>query len=214
MSNFILFIGIITAYIIGSIPTAYIFGRVLKGIDIRQYGSGNVGATNTFRVIGKLPGIIVLVIDILKGFVCVTYLAGLFLSIAPVTRPEFYKVLVGLSAIAGHNWTVFLKFKGGKGVATSSGVVIGLIPKIFLLSFAVWSLVFFITGFVSLASIIAAISISIFSLVFGEPTEVVVFMSILCLIIVYKHRSNIKRLHDGEEKRIELFKRSSRRKSA
>ena len=207
MGYIILFLGFVSAYMIGSIPTAYIFGRELKSIDIREYGSGNVGATNVFRVIGKGPGIIVLIIDIIKGFICATYLASGFLYLAPVTRPELYRILVGLSAIAGHNWTLFLKFKGGKGVAASAGVVIGLIPKIFWLGFMVWLITFFITGFVSLSSIVAVISVPIFTLAFGEPAEIVIFMCILCLIIVYKHKPNIKRLARGEEKRIAFFKR-------
>jgi len=207
MSFFILFLGILSAYLIGSIPTAYIFGRVLKGVDIRQFGSGNIGAANTFRTIGRVPGLIVLAIDILKGFVCATYLANCFLYISPVARPELYTVFTGLAAIAGHNWTVFLKFKGGKGVATSAGVVIGLVPGIFWLGFLVWIIVFSITGYVSLASIIASISVPIFTLVFSEPTELVIFTSLLCLIIVYRHRSNIRRLSKGEEKRISFFKK-------
>ncbi len=207
MGYFILFLGFVSAYIIGSIPTAYIFGRVLKGIDIREYGSGNAGATNVFRVIGKTPGIIVLIIDIIKGYISATYLASGFMYLAPVTRPELYRILFGLSAIAGHNWTLFLKFKGGKGVAASAGVVIGLIPKIFWLGFLVWLITFFITGFVSLGSIIAIISIPIFTLAFGEPVEIVVFMCLLCLIIVYKHKPNIRRLARGEEKRISFFKK-------
>lgn len=207
MGYFILFLGFAAAYVIGSVPTAYIFGKVFKGIDIREYGSGNVGATNVFRVIGQVPGIIVLIIDIIKGLICATYLASGFLYLAPVTRPELYRILVGLSAIAGHNWTLFLKFKGGKGVAASAGVVIGLIPKIFWLGFLVWLITFFITGFVSLASIIAVISVPIFTLAFGEPAEIVVFMCLLCLIIIYKHKSNIRRLARGEEKRISFFKK-------
>ncbi|HAZ09817.1 MAG TPA: acyl-phosphate glycerol 3-phosphate acyltransferase [Candidatus Omnitrophica bacterium] len=207
MGYFILFLGFVSAYIIGSIPTAYIFGRVLKGIDIREYGSGNAGATNVFRVIGKTPGMIVLIIDIIKGYIAATYLASGFMYLAPVTRPELYRILFGLSAIAGHNWTLFLKFKGGKGVAASAGVVIGLIPKIFWLGFLVWLITFFITGFVSLGSIIAIISIPIFTLAFGEPVEIVVFMCLLCLIIVYKHKPNIRRLARGEEKRIQFFKK-------
>ena len=207
MGYIILFLGFVAAYIIGSVPTAYIFGRVFKGIDIREYGSGNVGATNVFRVIGQVPGIIVLIIDTIKGLICVTYLASGFLYLEPVTRPELYRILVGLSAIAGHNWTLYLKFKGGKGVAASAGVVIGLIPKIFWLGFLVWLITFFITGFVSLASIIAIISVPIFTLAFGEPAEIVIFMCLLCLIIVYKHKSNIRRLARGEEKRIAFFKK-------
>ena len=207
MGYIILFLGFVAAYLIGSIPTAYIFGKVLKGIDIREYGSGNIGATNVFRVIGKMPGVIVLAIDIIKGFVCATYLASVFLYLAPVTRPELYRILVGLFAIAGHNWTIFLKFKGGKGVATSAGVVIGLIPKIFWLGFLVWLIIFFITGLVSLSSIIAIITIPIFTLAFGEPAEIIIFMCLLCLIIVYKHKPNIRRLARGEEKRIAFFKK-------
>lgn len=207
MPNLILFLGIVAAYLIGSIPTGYIFGRALKGVDIREFGSGNLGATNVFRVMGRLPGILVLVIDMLKGFVCATYIASFFLYISPAARPELYRVLAGLAAIAGHNWTVFLKFRGGKGVATSAGVVIGLVPKIFWLGFLVWTIVFSVTGYISVASIIASIAVPLFTLVFSEPTETVIFMSILCLVIVYKHRSNIKRLQDGEEKRISLFKR-------
>jgi len=207
MTLLVSLLGLVSAYLIGSIPTAYIFGRLLKGIDIRQFGSGNIGATNTFRIIGRVPGLIVLAIDILKGFICVSYIADLFLYISPAARPELYKVVVGMAVIAGHNWTVFLRFKGGKGVATSAGVVIALIPKIFWLGFSVWMIIIALTGYVSLASIITSISMPIFSLIFGEATEIVVFMSLLCLIIVYRHRSNIKRLSKGEEKRISLFKK-------
>lgn len=203
-----LILGVFAAYLIGSIPTAYIFGRIFRGIDIREFGSGNVGATNVFRVIGRLPGIIVLVIDVLKGFLCVTYIASFFLlHAATVQRPELYRVFVGMAVIAGHNWTIFLRFKGGKGVATSAGVVIGLVPKIFLLGFLAWSIAFSITGYVSAASIIASISVPLFTLIFGEPAEIIIFMSILCLVIVYRHKANIKRLKNGEEKRIALFKK-------
>ncbi|MBU4342718.1 MAG: glycerol-3-phosphate 1-O-acyltransferase PlsY [Candidatus Omnitrophica bacterium] len=202
-----LFLGLLVAYLIGSIPTAYLFGRVLKGIDIRGYGSGNVGATNTFRVIGRVPGLIVLAIDIAKGFLCVGYVASFFMLVSPVARPELYRVLAGLAAIVGHNWTIFLRFKGGKGVATSAGVIIGLIPGIFWLGFAAWAIVFLITGYVSLASIIASITVPVFTLIFNEPAEIIIFLSILCILIVYRHRSNIRRLKQGEEKRINLFKK-------
>ena len=202
-----LILGVLIAYLVGSIPTAYVFARLLRGVDIRQYGSGNVGATNAFRVIGKPAAIIILAIDIFKGYMAATFLANSFLYITPATRPELYQVLCGLAAIAGHNWPVFLKFKGGKGVATSAGVVIGLIPKIFWLGFLAWTIVFFLTGYVSVASILASVMIPIFTLAFGESTEIIVFMSALCVIIVFKHRSNLKRLRKGEEKKISLFKR-------
>ena len=207
MAYFILFLGIFTSYLIGSIPCAYISGRLVKGIDIRRFGSGNVGAANTFRVVGKIPGLIVLAIDIFKGFICVTYIASFFMFFSPVSRPELYRVIVGLSVIAGHNWPVFLKFKGGKGVAAGAGVVMGLAPKIFSLGFLVWVIIFSMTGYVSLSSIIASISIPLFTRLFNEPNEIVIFMSILSLMIVYRHRPNIKRLLKGEEKKIKLFKK-------
>lgn len=207
MANFILFSGILVSYIIGSIPTGYIFGRALKGIDIRQFDSGNVGAANTFRVIGRVPGLIVLAIDVLKGFLCVTYLAGLFMYLSPVARPELYKVFMGLAAITGHNWTVFLRFKGGKGVATGAGVIIGLAANVFWLGFLIWLIVFLMTGYVSLASIVASVSMPVLTLVSGQPTALTIFVSVLCLVIVYKHRPNLRRLKTGEEKKISLFKR-------
>jgi len=207
MAYFILFLGILVSYLLGSIPTAYIFGRIFKGIDIRKFGSGNVGATNTFRVIGRLPGAIVLIIDILKGLIVVTYVASFFMFISPVARPELYRAITAISVMIGHNLPVFLRFKGGKGVATGAGVVIGLIPEIFWLAFFVWAIVFCVTGYVSVASIIASISVPFFTLLFGEANEIVIFMSILCLLIVYRHRSNIKRLKMGEEKRIKLFQK-------
>ncbi|MFH1854735.1 MAG: glycerol-3-phosphate 1-O-acyltransferase PlsY [Candidatus Omnitrophota bacterium] len=207
MANLILFLGLVFSYIIGSIPTGYIFGRLIKGIDIRQFGSGNVGATNTLRVIGRLPGLMVLAIDIFKGFLCVAYVAGLFMHISPVARPELYRVLIGLAVIAGHNWTIFLGFKGGKGVATSAGVVIGLAPNIFWLAFLVWLITFLITGYVSMASILASISLPIFMFISNQPAELIIFVSVLCLAIVYKHRPNIRRLKNREEKKISLFRK-------
>ncbi len=193
----LLFLSLILSYLLGSVPTAYIFAKLLKGIDIRQYGSGNIGATNVFRVIGKLPGIIVLFLDILKGYIPVIIFPG----------TQIQKIFIGLAAIAGHNWPIFLKFRGGKGVATSAGVVIGLIPKISLLALFIWIVSFLISGYVSLSSLIAALSFPILCLLFGFESEIVIFTSLLALLIVYKHRPNIKRLAMGEEKKIFLLKR-------
>jgi len=118
-------LGIIVSYLIGSIPTAYIFGRLYKNIDIREHGSGNVGATNVFRVLGKGSGFAVLMLDILKGILAVTVAADI-VGLADI----FGRIIMALSVVVGHNWTVFLKFKGGKGVATSLGVLLGLTIKI------------------------------------------------------------------------------------
>lgn len=195
-----LFLGLVLSYLLGSIPTAYIFAKLLKGIDIRQYGSGNIGATNVFRVIGKIPGIIVLFLDILKGYIPVIIFPG----------SQIYKIFIGLAAIAGHNWPIFLKFRGGKGVATSAGVVIGLIPKIFLLALIIWTITFLTSGYVSLSSLIASLSFPLLCLLFGLESEIIVFTSVLALIIVYKHRPNIKRLAMGEEKKIVLLRSKTR----
>ena len=139
--------GLIISYLVGSIPTAYLFARIFKGIDIRKHGSGNVGATNAIRVLGKTIGICVLIIDVLKGFVVVLFLADRF------SGYEWFKIAVGFASVCGHNWPVFLRFKGGKGVATSLGVLLGLalsLPVIrpaLGLSFLIWLLVYILSKY-------------------------------------------------------------------
>lgn len=197
---------LLICYLIGSMPTSYLFGKALRGIDIRQFGSGNVGATNVFRVVGKLPGALVLIIDILKGLVCVTLIAKVFLRLGVLTDPQVYKLTLGLAAIIGHDWTIFLKFKGGKGVATSTGVLIGIAPNIFLLGLVVWIAVFLLKRYVSLASIISSVSVPILFSLLLYPIPYVIFSSLICAITVYKHLPNIKRLVRGEENKI-IFKK-------
>lgn len=199
-----IFVSIVLAYLIGSIPTAYIFGKVLKGIDIRQYGSGNVGATNAARTIGKGPGIIVLILDFLKGFLVVIVMPLCLRALIPdffIFYGFVYPVL-GLAVISGHIWTCFLSFKGGKGVATTAGVMAGLSAGIFLACLAVWGIIFLIWKYVSLASIVAAVSLPIFAVIFGKDLSFILFCVILCMGGVYTHRSNIKRLIQGNETRI------------
>jgi len=199
-------LALILAYLLGSIPTAYIFGRVLKNIDIREHGSGNVGATNVFRTVGKVPGIIALAIDALKGVIAVTLLPFILERILgrPLDSFNFnILILLGAAAIAGHVWTVFLRFKGGKGVATTAGVMAGLSPWVFIVCLMVWVIIFAIWRFVSLASIFAATSLPIFAVILGKDLYFVVFCSVLCIIGVYNHRSNIKRLLNGTEKKIQ-----------
>ncbi len=200
----IYFIGILIAYLIGSIPVGYIFGKVLKGVDIRQHGSGNVGATNVFRVVGKGAGIVVLFLDGLKGYLAVKLIPVLLPGSA---GPEgevsiVFLILLGSAAVAGHIWTVFLKFKGGKGVATTAGIMIALAPGVFLGGLIVWVLVFFVSKYVSLASMCAAVSLPIISLVTGKSLSFIFFASILCMVGVWSHRSNIKRLIQGAENKI------------
>lgn len=200
-----IFFGILLSYLIGSIPTAYIFGKLSKGIDIRQHGSGNVGATNVFRVLGKGPGIIVLVIDILKGVLAVALIADL-LGLTDI----LYRILLGLCAVSGHNWTIFLKFKGGKGIATSFGVLIGLTIKIaairmvLLVTVLGWLIIFLSTGYVSLASIVAAIILPIAMVATSQDILLVLLGVIFCIFIVLRHRPNIKRLLNGQEHQAPL----------
>jgi glycerol-3-phosphate acyltransferase PlsY len=205
MNLLYLAINVILAYLIGSIPVAYIFGRVLKGIDIREHGSGNMGATNAFRVLGKGPGIAVLILDIIKGIIPVTILANAF-----GLNDAWSLVIIALAAVVGHNWTVFLGFKGGKGMATSLGVLIGLavqfqVLRIILLWVVMtWCAFFFLFGFVSLASIIASVVFPILTVAFLEPLPLILMSIVLCVFIVFRHRSNIKRLAKGQENRVPI----------
>lgn len=195
-------VSLLICYLIGSIPTSYIFGKVLRGIDIRQFGSGNVGATNVYRVVGKLPGALVFIIDVAKGIICTTLIANLFLHFGISMNSEVYRMTLGFVAIVGHDWTIFLKFKGGKGVATSAGVLIGMAPKILILGFIVWVVVFLWKRYVSLASISSAVSVPVFFSILSYPVPYVIFSSLICAVTVYKHLPNIKRLVRGEENKI------------
>jgi acyl phosphate:glycerol-3-phosphate acyltransferase len=207
MNLLFLVISAVLAYLIGSIPVAYIFGRVLKGIDIREHGSGNMGATNAFRVLGKWPGLAVLVLDVIKGIIPVTLLANAF-----GLGDALSLVIIAVAAVAGHNWTVFLGFKGGKGMATSLGVLIGLaiqLPGLRIvlgLATLVWLVLFLSLGYVSLASICAAVALPVLMVVFEAPFPMKVMAIVLCIFIVFRHRSNIKRLARGQENRVQLFK--------
>lgn len=192
---------IVVAYILGSIPTAYIFGKILKGIDIRKQGSGNVGATNVFRVIGKGPAIVVFIIDVLKGFIAVTVIPYYLQSLVPEI-PYIVYLILGAAAIAGHIWTCFLRFKGGKGVSTTAGVMAGLSPWVMVGGLVVWIIVFSLWKYVSLASISAAVSIPIIAVATGQTIEFVIFSACLCMVGVFSHKANIQRLIQGTEKKM------------
>jgi glycerol-3-phosphate acyltransferase PlsY len=198
-------ITILSSYLIGSIPTAYIFGKAIKGIDIRQFGSGNVGATNALRVLGKLPGITVLILDILKGFITVFFLGDLAITKITPFPNETMRILLGLSCISGHNWTVFLRFKGGKGIATTFGVLIALAMKIsgfkiiLALVILTWLLVFILTRIVSLASVLSGIALPAYMILFKQSTILVLSSAILSIFIILRHKSNLKRVLQGKE---------------
>ena len=205
-------LGIIISYLIGSIPTAFIFGKLLKGIDIRKFGSGNVGATNALRVLGKKVGIAVLILDILKGvipIICADFIVTRFNLSADLIR-----VLLGVSCICGHNWTVFLNFKGGKGIATTLGVLIGLALKtpglgiILLVLIIVWLIVFVLRRIVSLASVISAIVLPLLTAIFKQPLVIIMASLVLCFFVLLRHRSNISRLLEGKESKLYFGKKT------
>lgn len=191
------------AYLIGSFPTAYVAAKRLKGIDIRTQGSGNVGATNAFRVLGKGPGALVFIIDFLKGwlpvFVYQIWFSGLS---AGLLAPDAAALLVGFCAILGHVFTPFLSFKGGKGVATGAGVLCAAFPILFLLAMGVWGLTFMLTRIVSVSSLVALIGLLAGALVFKKSGTVLALLMVILLLIVWTHRSNLSRLKSGKEGKL------------
>jgi len=207
-------LGILISYLIGSIPTAYVFGRLLKGIDIRNFGSGNVGATNAFRVLGRGSGIAVLVLDILKGFVAVVFLGNVVVSKVTFMPQETLRLILGLSCISGHNWTIFLRFKGGKGIATTFGVLWGLSIKIASLKLILglliltWILIFVIVRIVSVASVLSGIALPVYTIIFKESNALILLSVLLCIFVILRHKSNLKRVFQGKEPRL-TFKRSA-----
>ena len=192
---------IILAYFLGSIPFGLIIGRLVRGIDVRQHGSGNVGATNVFRVVGKKWGILVLALDALKGYAAVAIPVWANAQVAPPVL-----ILTGIVAILGHSFSIWLKFKGGKGVATSLGVFLGLAAYPTILAFAVFLLVFMVSRIISISSLSAAIvfPIILFCVYRSEALFIWLFpvSLLLAAFIFYTHRANILRLAKGEEKKL------------
>ena len=187
---------IISCYLLGSIPFGYIVGKLFKKIDIRELGSGNIGATNVFRILGPSLASLVLVGDIGKGIFSI-YLVQ-YLNIDNL----LIITIAGLAVICGHDWSLFLGFKGGKGIATTFGVVFALNPTISILAVVVWVVVMIITRYASLSSILAVISIMIFTILFKQPYEYIVLGAIIIILSIFKHKENIKRLKSGKERKI------------
>ena len=194
-------------YLFGSLPAGYFAGR-LAGVDVRKAGSGNIGATNVLRVLGKKWGYPVFLIDALKGFAAVR-IAFILAGYWPRAQPyaEYLGILTAIMSVAGHMFPVWLRFKGGKGVATSAGALFGLMPWAVPCVFLVWWIVFEVTRYVSLASIVAAISLPIIVSLFARwkfiDTLALVYFSILIMVlVVWQHRSNFSRLLKGTEQRF------------
>lgn len=190
---------LIASYLIGSIPFGYIISK-LKGIDIRQYGSGNIGATNVWRTIGPVHGIAVLALDALKGA------AGVYLGKG--IGVEGLELLAGISTVLGHAYPVFLHFKGGKIIATGLGVLLALTPYVALIALAIFIIVILISRYVSLGSVIAALSVPISMLLLRYNLTYIIFGLAICSIAIYKHIPNIKRIISGTENKINGAKRS------
>lgn len=193
---------LILSYLIGAIPNGYVIGKIFFKKDIREFGSGNTGATNSFRVLGKPAGFIVTFLDIFKGFITVFF--PLWFSVhaqGPISTFFTHGLIVGIFAIIGHVYPIYLKFKGGKAVATSAGVVLGVNPILLLILAVIFFGILYLTKYVSLSSIIAAISCVIGSLIIHD--YILFGMSaFVSIILIFRHRSNIIRIFKGEEPKI------------
>jgi glycerol-3-phosphate acyltransferase PlsY len=185
------------SYLIGSIPTGYWMGLIVKRIDIRTVGSKNIGATNVFRILGRKYGILVLILDILKGIIPVIA-ARIYFS----HELQIVWILVGMAAVCGHTWTIFLRFKGGKGVATSLGVFLGLAPVPVLIIIPVFATILYFTRYVSLGSVVSSLLLPPLVWIFTQSLPLLVFCIAITALIILRHIDNIKRLMKGEEKKL------------
>jgi len=223
-------IGIIAilSYLIGSIPTSIIVARRQRGIDIRQYGSGNAGGTNVLRVLGWKTGLFVILVDMAKGLFATMVLARLmygpipFANRTPFDDLTVVQIIAGCAAILGHVWTLFAGFRGGKGIATAGGMLLGIAPVDVAVSFGVFTVVFLISQYVSLGSLSAAVAFPL-TMFFRENVFMVdiegyrtlIFFSIgISALIVFTHRANIGRLIAGKESRISLLRLAARKADA
>jgi len=202
-----LLLSIILSYIAGSFPTAIIAGRIILKDDIRNYGSKNAGATNVFRIMGWKPAAGVLLIDIAKGAAAVLFISKIGFA-SEILDPVTVKILCGISAIAGHIWTVFAGFKGGKGVGTAFGVLLSLTPVPSLIAFLAWLIIVLVSRIVSLASLTAGIVLPLVLIIqkyflhSDVPYQLLILSIVLCVLIFVTHRSNIKRLINGQENKF------------
>ena len=189
------FFSLILGYLLGSIPSGWLAGRWLKGIDLRELGSGSTGATNVLRQVGKGPALVVFLIDVGKG-------AAAVLIARALGQGDWIQVLAGLTALAGHIWPVWLGFKGGKAVATGLGLFLGLAWPVGLASFGVFLAVFSLSRYVSLASVLAAISLPLLMAAGTSSNANLVVALVAMLLVLWRHRSNIKRLINGTEPKL------------
>jgi len=203
---------LILSYLVGSIPTAIIAGKLLKKIDIRDHGSGNAGATNVLRVLGWKTALVVLLIDMLKGYAAVTWIVDIIPDVHSIDTKAVYQIMAGAAAICGHIWTIFAGFKGGKGVGTAAGVFFGLQPIAVFICLLVFIGIVYRTRYVSLGSMIGAILlptillVQYFFLAKAVPIAHIFIAVLLAVLIVVMHRENIHRLVEGNENKISFKK--------
>jgi glycerol-3-phosphate acyltransferase PlsY len=212
MTLFIL--GIVIAYLIGSIPTAVWYGKIFFGIDVREYGSGNSGATNSFRVMGKKAGIIVMLIDVLKGFLS-TQSAVWFFLLGYISSNDMiiYQSAFGIAAVLGHIFPVYAKFKGGKGIATLLGMVLSIHIEAAIVCMLVFLIVLLISKYVSLGSMLAALAFPLVLLMprfYPEQPFLIAFGFVIFFVVVITHQKNIIRLINGEENKAKISIRKKR----
>ncbi|MGZ4122613.1 MAG: glycerol-3-phosphate 1-O-acyltransferase PlsY [Tumebacillaceae bacterium] len=184
---------LILSYLIGSIPTALIVGKLGYGVDVREHGSGNLGGTNTFRTLGKTAGTIVIVVDILKGTLA-TLLPMMF-------DVHLHPIFAGLPAVLGHCYPIFAGFRGGKAVATSAGVLLGVSSLFFAVVIAVFLITLYFTKYISLSSMVAGVACHVYGIFMGDWILSIVTFA-LCLFVLYRHRSNIERIMNKTEHKV------------
>lgn len=203
---------LLIAYLFGSIPTAVWIGQAFYGVDVREYGSGNAGATNTFRVLGKKAGVAVMILDILKGYTAtnLAYLIGLSVT-GPQNSVQFvnYQLALGITAVMGHLFPIFAGFRGGKGIATLFGMILAVHSGAALVCVTTFLIVLFISKYVSLSSIISGFSFPLSIIfIFQSPIRsVVLYGMCICILILVTHQKNIERLLKGKESRVNFFKK-------
>ena len=195
------------AYLLGAVPFGLLVART-RGIDIRKHGSGNIGATNVFRTVGKGWGVLTMVLDALKGLLPTLLLPRAVAALTGEVPHDALAVCIALAAVCGHNWPVYLRFKGGKGVATTAGALIGLAPAVVGVGIVAFAVVLGVTRFVSLGSITAAVLIPVIAwLIYPGELLLPIFLTLLGAMVVWRHRANIARLIAGKENRIEFGKK-------
>ncbi len=187
---------LVASYLVGAIPFGVVIGKVFYGVDVRQHGSGNVGTTNVFRVLGKKAGTAVLICDMLKGYVPAVIAAAFF--------QPWFAIFIAAAPVVGHMYSIFLKGRGGKGIATGAAVVLALVPLVFGIILVVWIVLLLATRYVSVASLAASFLVPVLVIAFGEPVPYEIAAVLVAVIVWWAHRGNISRLAHGTENRVRL----------